>query len=130
MASQNDQNWIKIRQKTTNKENSEHLVASGMMHLAQRWCDTRQPVNMLNTDDIDYLLPVGDSAPQAVHLVYELRCLGYTLAVGWTNQPLALGDMTILDTFISAVGDVKRTADQVASLQRCSAGAHVKTLCG
>ena len=98
--------------------NSEHLVANGMMHLAQRWCGTRQPVNMLNTDDIDYLLPVDDSAPQAVHLVYELRCLGYALAVGWTNRPLALGDMTILDTYISATGDVKRTADQVASLQR------------
>ena len=98
--------------------NSEHLVANGMVHLAQRWCGTRQSVNMLNTDDIDYLLPVDDSAPQAVHLVYELRCLGYTLAVGWTNRPLALGDMTILDTYISAVGEVKRTADQVASLQR------------
>ena len=48
----------------------------------------------------------------------ELRCLGYKLAVGWTNRPLALGDMTILDTYISAVGEVKRTADQIASLQR------------
>ena len=73
---------------------------------------------MLNTDGIVYLLPVGDSALQAVHLVYELRCLGYKLAVGWTNRPLAQGDMAILDTCISAAGEVKRTADQVESLKR------------
>ena len=70
-------------------------VAMAMVHLAQRWCGSSTPVNMLRTDELHLLEPLDASAPQAAHMFHELRQLGYKVSVGWTVRPLAEGDETI-----------------------------------
>ena len=61
---------------------SETSLAMGMLRMAQRWCGLGHPVNMMNTSQLRLLQPVDSTAPQAVHLMAELRELGYKLAVG------------------------------------------------
>ena len=62
---------------------SETSLAMGMLRMAQRWCGLSHPVNMMNTSQPRLLQPVNATAPQAVHLIAELRELSYKLAVGW-----------------------------------------------
>ena len=66
-----------------------------MTYLAQRWCGASAPVNMLHVNDLRLLLPLNGAAPQAAQIFYELRSLGYFLAVGWRREPPARGDATI-----------------------------------
>ena len=48
--------------------------------------------------------PPGGSAPQLAHMFYELRSLGYSLAVGWRCEPLACGDAAIYGSLLDAAG--------------------------
>ena len=52
-------------------------------------------------------------------MFYELRSLGYSLAVGWRCEPLAYGDATIYDALLDAAGgdDAAMTDDELASFQ-------------
>ena len=47
---------------------------------------------MLSTSELNLLEPLDAAAPQATHMFYELRKLGYKAAIGWTVRPLADGD--------------------------------------
>ena len=64
---------------------SETCLAMNMLRMAQRWCNTSHPVNMMNTNQARLLQPVDSTAPQAVHLIAELRELGHKLAVYWVR---------------------------------------------
>ena len=55
---------------------SETNLATGMMRIAQRWGGLSHPVNMIDTKHLRLLQPVDSTAPQAVHLIAELRELG------------------------------------------------------
>ena len=68
---------------------SETSLAMGMLRMAQRWCGLSHPVNMMNTSQLRLLQPVDSTAPQAVHLIAELRELGCKLVVGWVSRPCA-----------------------------------------
>ena len=48
-------------------------VAMAMVSLAQRWCGSPTPVNMLSTDELHLLEPLDVAAPQAAHMFHELR---------------------------------------------------------
>ena len=48
----------------------------GMLRMAQRWVGLSYPVNMMDAKHLRLLQPVDSTAPQAVHLVSELRELG------------------------------------------------------
>ena len=63
---------------------------------------------MMHVDDLRLLLPLDGSAPQSAHMFYELRSLGYSLAVGWRCKPLACGDATIYDALLDAAGVMMR----------------------
>ena len=93
-------------------------LSHSMPWLAQRWCGISQPVNMLNTSDLHLLLPINESTPQALYLIFELRNLGYKFSTGWVIKPLAEGGMTIYDVYLSAASDAGRTESKLASLQR------------
>ena len=73
---------------------SETGLAMGMLRMAQRWCGLSHPVNMVNTNQLGLLQPADSAAPQAVHLIAELRELGYNLAVGWVSRPYAESDIS------------------------------------
>ena len=62
---------------------------------------------MLHTDDLKLFHPLDSSAPQAAHMFYELRSLGYSLVMGWVNEPYAAGDATIYDVLLTAAGEGK-----------------------
>ena len=70
---------------------TENDLGRAMTHLAQRWAGSSTPVNMMHVGDLRLLLPLDGSAPQSAHMFYELRSLGYSLAVGWRCEPLAYG---------------------------------------
>ena len=72
----------------------------GMLRMAQRWCGASHPVNMMNTNQARLLQLVDSTTPQAVHLVAELRELGYKLTVGWVSKPCAESDISIFDCTI------------------------------
>ena len=55
---------------------SETSLAMGMLRMAQRWGGLSHPVNMMDTKHLRLLQPVDSTAPQAVHLIAELRELG------------------------------------------------------
>ena len=52
---------------------SETSLAMEMLRMAQRWCGLSHPVNMMSTNQLRLLQPVDSTAPQAVHLLAELR---------------------------------------------------------
>ena len=89
-----------------------------MLRVAQRWCGLGHPVNMMNTNQVRLLQPVDITAPQAVHLIAELRDLGYKLAVGWVSRPCAEPDISIVDCYLEAVGDTGHGDSDVAALQQ------------
>ena len=98
---------------------TENDLGRAMTHLAQRWAGSSTPVNMMHVGDLRLLLPLGGSAPQSAHMFYELRSLGYSLAVGWRCEPLACGDATIYDALLDAAGgdDAFMTDEELASFQ-------------
>ena len=75
-----------------------------MVRLSQRWCGASTPVNMLHADDLELFYPLDSSAPQAAHMLNELRSLGYSLVMGLVNEPYAAGDATIYDVLLTAAG--------------------------
>ena len=62
---------------------TENDLGRAMTHLAQRWAGSSTPVNMMHVDDLRLLLPLDGSTPQSAHMLYELRSLVYSFAVGW-----------------------------------------------
>ena len=73
----------------------------------------------MSTSQLRLLQPVDSTAPQAVHLIAELRELGYKLAVGWVSRPCAESHMSIVDCYLAAAGDMGRDDDSdVAALQQ------------
>ena len=98
---------------------TENGLGRAMTHLAQRWAGSSTPVNMMHVDDLRLLLPLDGSAPQSAHMFYELRSLGYSLAVGWRCEPLACGDATIYDALLDAAGgdDAAMTDEELVSFQ-------------
>ena len=97
---------------------SETSLAMGMLRMAQRWGGLSHPVNMMDAKHLRLLQPVDSTAPQAVHLISELRELGYKLAVGWVSRPRAESDVSIVDCYLAAAGDTGRDDADVAALQR------------
>ena len=92
-----------------------------MTYLAQRlWCGASTPVNMLHANDLRLLHPLNGSAPQAARMFYELRSLGYFLAIGWRCEPPARDDATIYAMVLGAAGsdDTGLSDNQLASFQR------------
>ena len=80
----------------TSSASADCSVAMAMVRLAQRWCGSSTPVNMLGVNELHLLEPLEATAPLAAHLVHELRGgLGYKMAVGWVVRPPAAGDKTI-----------------------------------
>ena len=73
----------------------------------------------MHVGDLRLLLPPNGSAPQSAHMFYELRSLGYSLAMGWRCEPLACGDATIYDALLDAAGgdDAFMTDEELASFQ-------------
>ena len=71
----------------------------------------------MHVDDLRLLLPLGGSAPRSAHIFYELRSLGYSLAVGWRCEPLACGGAAIYDSLLDAAGsdDACMTDEELAS---------------
>ena len=82
-------------------------LAMGVLRMAQRWGGLSHPVNMMDTKHLRLLQPADSTAPQAAHLVSELRELGYKLAVGWVSRP-----RTEPDTSIVGCNDVNQAGDQ------------------
>ena len=74
---------------------TENGMAMAIVRLSQRWCGASTPVNMLHAGDLKLFHPLDSSAPQAARMFYELRSLGYSLVMGWVNEPYAAGDATI-----------------------------------
>ena len=89
-----------------------------MVSLAQRWCGSSTPVNMLSTDELHLLEPLDAAPPQAAHMFHELHKLGYKAAVGWAVRPPAAGDETIYDAYMREAGTTGRTEAEIARLQR------------
>ena len=98
---------------------TENDLGRAMTHLAQRWAGSSTPVSMMRVGDLRLLLPLGGSAPQSAHMFYELRSLGYSLAVGWRCEPLACDDATIYDALLDAAGgdDAFMTDEELANFQ-------------
>ena len=79
----------------TSSVSADCSVAMEMVSLAQRWCGSSTPVNVLGVNELHLLEPLDAAAPLAAHLFHELRRLGYKMAVGWVVCPPAEGDETI-----------------------------------
>ena len=97
---------------------SETSLAMGMLQMAQRWGGLSHPVNMMGTKHLRLLQPVDATAPQAVHLIAELRDLGYKLAVGWVNRPYTESEISIVGCYLAAAGDTGSGDADVAALQQ------------
>ena len=91
-------------------------VAMAMVSLAQRWCGSSTPVNMLSIDEVHLLELLDATPPLAAHMFHELRRLGYKVAVGWVVQPPAAGDETIYGAYMREAGDTGRTETEIARL--------------
>ena len=72
----------------------------------------------MNTNQMRLLQPADSTAPQAVHLIAELRELGYKLAVGWVGRSCAESDISMVDCYLAAAGDTGRGDFDVAALQQ------------
>ena len=68
----------------------------------------------MNTSQVRLLQPVDSTAPQAMHLIAELRELGYKLAVGWVSRPCGESAISIVDSYLAAASD----DSDVAALQQ------------
>ena len=66
----------------TSSEPADCSVAMAMVSLAQRWCGSSTPVNILSTDELHLLEPLEATATLAAHMFHKLRRLGYKVAVG------------------------------------------------
>ena len=103
----------------TSRFDTKNGMAMAMIRLAQRWCGASTPVNMLHADDMKLFRPLNSSAPQAAHMFYELRSLGYSLVMGWVNEPYAAGDATIYGVLLTAAGESKGPKDsELVDMQR------------
>ena len=52
-------------------------------------------------------------------MFYELRSLGYSLVMGWANEPYAAGDATTYGVLLTAAGDGKGLKDsELANMQK------------
>ena len=100
----------------TSSKLADCSVAMAMVSLAQRWCGSSTPVNMLGTDELQLLEPLNATASLAAHMFHELRRLGYKVAVGWVVRPPAAGDETIYDAYMREAGDAGRTEAEIARL--------------
>ena len=103
---------------TSSTYDSETSLAMGMLRMAQRWGGLSHSVGMMNMNQLGLLQPVDSTAPHAAHLIAELRELGYTLAVGWVSRPCAESDISIVDCYLAATGDMGRGGTDVAALQQ------------
>ena len=88
----------------------------GMLRMAQRWGGLSHPVSMMHTSQLRLLQPADSTAPQVVHLIAELRELGYKLAVGWVSRPCVESDVSIVDCYLAAAGGTGRDNTEVAAL--------------
>ena len=95
---------------------SDCSVAMAMVSLAQRWCGSSTPVNMLSTDELHLHEPLDATAPLAAHMFHELRRLGCKVAVGWVVQPPAAGDETIYDAYMREAGVAGRAEAEISRL--------------
>ena len=53
-----------------------------------------------------------------MHLIAELRELGYKLAVGWVSRPCAESDISIVGCYLAAAGDTCRDYSDMAALKQ------------
>ena len=97
---------------------SETSLVMGVLQMAQRRGGLSHPVNMMDTKHLRLLQPIDSTAPQAVHLIAELRELGYKLTVGWVSRPYAKFGISIVDRYLAAAGDAGRDDADVAALQQ------------
>ena len=106
---------------------TENDLSRTMTHLARRWAGSSTSVSMMHVDDLRLLLPLDGSVPQSAHMFYELRSLGYSLAVGWRCEPLACSDATIYDALLDAAGDddAPMTDEELVSFQTWQRAAKV-----
>ena len=89
-----------------------------MVSLAQRWCASSTPVNMLSADELHLLEPLDATPPLAARMFHELRRLGYNVVVGRAVRPPAAGDETIHGAYMLEAGIAGRTGAEIARLQR------------
>ena len=80
-------------------------MAVSRFYVAQRWCGASIPVNMLRAGDLRLLRPLDTTAPQAAHMLHELRSLGSSITLGWRCEPHAELDETVYDAVLGLAGD-------------------------
>ena len=100
-------------------------AAMAMVSLAQRWCGSSTPVNMLSVGERHLHEPLDATATFAAHMFHELRRLGCKVAVGWVVRPPAAGDEIIHGAYMR-----ERLASRAAPKRRlrgCRAGATTTT---
>ena len=102
----------------TSSAREDCSVAMAMVSLAQRWCGSSTPVNILSADELHLLEPLDATPPLAVHMFHELRMLGYKVAVGWVARSPEAGDETIYDAHMREAGIAGRTEAKIARMQR------------
>ena len=83
---------------------------------------------MMNTSQLRLLQPPDSTAPQAVHLIAELRELGYKLAVGWVRRSCTESDISIVDCYLAAA--VGTRAVTTLTRRHCSSGGADTASCG
>ena len=98
------------------RNRSEWQLAKASLHIAQRWFGHSEPVTAPAARLTHLLEPVDARAPQASHMMYELRQLGQILCVGWEHAPHADDDETILEAAIP--NGARLTGPDLAQLQR------------
>ena len=96
-------------------------MAVSRFYVAQRWCGASIPVNMLRAGDLRPLQPLDTTAPQAAHMLHELRSLSYSITLGWRCEPHAELDETVYDAVLGLAGDDEDGAmadDDIYDFQR------------
>ena len=68
----------------TSSASADCSVAMAMVSLAQRWCGSSTPFNMLSVDELHLLEPLDATPPVVAHMFHELRRPGCKMAVGWS----------------------------------------------
>ena len=82
------------------RNSAERQLAKASLNIAQRWFGHSEPVTAPSARLTHLFEPVDARAPQAAHMVHELRQLGHLLSVGWRHAPYADDDETILEAAI------------------------------
>ena len=82
------------------RNSSERQLAKASLLIAQRWFGHSEPVTAPSARLTHLFEPVDARAPQAAHMMHELRQLGHSLSVGWEHVPYADDDETILEAAI------------------------------